>query len=113
LELKHKVLDKTAPPSGKHGRYRPGDKLLAFMKGLQAISLSSVWRMPAHRRLGCGLGHSRPVPIVSPCRANRFRIPAEIESEVCKSALWHVRDEASPWPISRLARDQLSAAFSR
>ena len=34
LELKHKVLDKTAPPSGEHGRYRPGDKLLAFMKGL-------------------------------------------------------------------------------
>jgi len=34
LELKQKILDKTTPPNGKPGRYRPDDKLLAFLKGL-------------------------------------------------------------------------------
>ncbi len=34
LELKQEVLDKTTPPTGKPGRYRPDDKLLAFLKGL-------------------------------------------------------------------------------
>ena len=34
LELKQKILDKTLPPTGKPGRYRPDDKLLAFLKGL-------------------------------------------------------------------------------
>ena len=34
LELKQKIFDKTTPPTGKLGRYRPDDKLLAFSKGL-------------------------------------------------------------------------------
>ncbi len=34
LELKEKILAKTAPPDGKPGRFRPDDKLLAFLKGL-------------------------------------------------------------------------------
>ena len=34
LELKQEVLDKTTPPTGKPGRYRPDDKLLAFLKSL-------------------------------------------------------------------------------
>lgn len=34
LELKQRVLDKTTPPEGRPGRYRPGDKLLAFLKSL-------------------------------------------------------------------------------
>jgi site-specific recombinase XerD len=34
LELKQKILDQTTPPSGKPGRYRPDDKLLAFLKSL-------------------------------------------------------------------------------
>jgi site-specific recombinase XerD len=34
LELKQKLLDQTTPPSGKPGRYRPDDKLLAFLKSL-------------------------------------------------------------------------------
>jgi len=34
LELKQKILDKTTPPTGKPGRYHPGDKLLVFLKGL-------------------------------------------------------------------------------
>ena len=34
LELKEKVLAKTTPPGGKPGRYRPDDKLLAFLKSL-------------------------------------------------------------------------------
>jgi len=34
LELKQRVLDKTTPPQGRPGRYRPDDKLLAFLKGL-------------------------------------------------------------------------------
>jgi site-specific recombinase XerD len=34
LELKQRVLDKTTPPEGRLGRYRPDDKLLAFLKGL-------------------------------------------------------------------------------
>ena len=34
LELKQRVLDKTTPPNGKPGRYRPDDKLLAFLKSL-------------------------------------------------------------------------------
>lgn len=34
MEMKQKILDRTTPPSGTPGRYRPGDKLLAFLKGL-------------------------------------------------------------------------------
>jgi site-specific recombinase XerD len=34
LELKQRVLDKTTPPQGRSGRYRPDDKLLAFLKNL-------------------------------------------------------------------------------
>jgi len=34
LELKQKILDQTLPPSGRPGRYRPDDKLLAFLKSL-------------------------------------------------------------------------------
>lgn len=34
LELKQQILDKTTPPNGKTGRYRPDDKLLAFLKSL-------------------------------------------------------------------------------
>ena len=34
LEMKQRILDKTTPPSGKPGRYRPDDKLLAFLKSL-------------------------------------------------------------------------------
>ena len=34
LTLKQAVLDKTTPPKGKPGRYRPDDRLLAFLKGL-------------------------------------------------------------------------------
>jgi site-specific recombinase XerD len=34
LELKQRILDKTTPPNGKPGRYRPDDKLLAFLKDL-------------------------------------------------------------------------------
>jgi site-specific recombinase XerD len=34
LEMKQAVLDKTTPPQGKPGRYRPDDRLLAFLKGL-------------------------------------------------------------------------------
>lgn len=34
LELKQRILDKTTPPEGRPGRYRPDDKLLAFLKSL-------------------------------------------------------------------------------
>jgi len=34
LELKEKMLAKTTPPEGKPGRFRPDDKLLAFLKAL-------------------------------------------------------------------------------
>ena len=34
LDLKQRVLDRTTPPTGRPGRYRPDDKLLAFLKGL-------------------------------------------------------------------------------
>jgi site-specific recombinase XerD len=34
LAMKQAVLDKTNPPAGKPGRYRPDDPLLAFLKGL-------------------------------------------------------------------------------
>jgi site-specific recombinase XerD len=34
LAMKQAVLDKTNPPEGKPGRYRPDDPLLAFLKGL-------------------------------------------------------------------------------
>jgi site-specific recombinase XerD len=34
LELKQRVLDAIAPPNGKPGRYRPDDKLLAFLNRL-------------------------------------------------------------------------------
>jgi site-specific recombinase XerD len=32
--LKEQVLDKTTPPNGEPGRYRPDDRLLAFLRGL-------------------------------------------------------------------------------
>jgi site-specific recombinase XerD len=34
LELKQRVLDRVTPLNGKPGRYRPDDKLLAFLKNL-------------------------------------------------------------------------------
>ncbi|EOG4616572.1 site-specific integrase [Pseudomonas aeruginosa] len=34
LELKEKMLARTTPPDGKPGRFRPDDKLLAFLKSL-------------------------------------------------------------------------------
>jgi site-specific recombinase XerD len=34
LELKQRVLDRTTPPTGRSGRYRPDDKLLDFLNGL-------------------------------------------------------------------------------
>jgi site-specific recombinase XerD len=34
LAMKERALAKTVPPEGKPGRYRPGDRLLAFLKGL-------------------------------------------------------------------------------
>jgi site-specific recombinase XerD len=34
LAMKQKVIDKTAPKRGYRGRYKPTDKLLAFLKGL-------------------------------------------------------------------------------
>ena len=34
LEMKRRILDKTTPPNGRPGRYRPEDKLLAFLKSL-------------------------------------------------------------------------------
>lgn len=34
LAIKQAVLDKTTPPEGTPGRYRPDDRLLAFLKGL-------------------------------------------------------------------------------
>jgi site-specific recombinase XerD len=34
LAMKEKILEKTTPPTGKPGRYRPDDRLLAFLKGL-------------------------------------------------------------------------------
>ena len=34
LAMKQAALDKTTPPQGKPGRYRPDDRLLAFLKGL-------------------------------------------------------------------------------
>jgi len=34
LTLKQAVLDRTTPPQGMPGRYRPDDRLLAFLKGL-------------------------------------------------------------------------------
>ncbi|HVQ15062.1 MAG TPA: site-specific integrase [Vicinamibacterales bacterium] len=34
LEIKQRILDKITPPNGKPGRYRPDDKLLAFLKNL-------------------------------------------------------------------------------
>jgi integrase/recombinase XerD len=34
LQLKQQALDRTAPPRTRHGRYRPPDKLLAFLEAL-------------------------------------------------------------------------------
>jgi integrase len=34
LGLKEKALARTAPPKTRPGRYRPGDKLIAFLEGL-------------------------------------------------------------------------------
>jgi integrase len=34
LEMKEQALDKMAPPKGKLGRFRPDDRLMAFLKGL-------------------------------------------------------------------------------
>jgi integrase len=34
LAMKEEILAKTTPPGGKPGRYKPGDKLLDFLKNL-------------------------------------------------------------------------------
>lgn len=34
LEMKERALAKSSPPHGKPGRYKPGDRLLAFLNGL-------------------------------------------------------------------------------
>ena len=34
LQIKQQALDRTAPPRTRHGRYRPPDKLLAFLEAL-------------------------------------------------------------------------------
>jgi site-specific recombinase XerD len=34
LAMKEKILEKSTPPTGKPGKYRPDDRLLAFLKGL-------------------------------------------------------------------------------
>lgn len=34
LAMKEKILEKTTPPTGKPGKFRPDDRLLAFLKGL-------------------------------------------------------------------------------
>jgi len=34
LQVKQQALDRTAPPRTRHGRYRPPDKLLAFLEAL-------------------------------------------------------------------------------
>jgi site-specific recombinase XerD len=34
MKLKEKAIDKTRPVDTKHGRYRPGDKLLGFLEAL-------------------------------------------------------------------------------
>lgn len=34
LELKERALSRTMPPNAKPGRYRPPDKLLAFLESL-------------------------------------------------------------------------------
>jgi integrase len=34
LAMKQAALDRTIPPDGRPGRYRPDDRLLAFLKGL-------------------------------------------------------------------------------
>jgi hypothetical protein len=34
LEIKQRALDRTTPPTSRPGRYRPDDKLLAFLKEL-------------------------------------------------------------------------------
>lgn len=34
LAMKEEILAKTTPPGGQPGRYRPGEKLLAFLKNL-------------------------------------------------------------------------------
>jgi hypothetical protein len=39
LELKQRVLDKVTPLNGTPGRYRPDDKLLAFLRSLRQHGL--------------------------------------------------------------------------
>ena len=34
LVIKEQALERTAPPEGKPGRYRPDDQLMVFLKGL-------------------------------------------------------------------------------
>ena len=34
LAIKEKALAKTSPPNAKRGRYKPGDRLLAFLNSL-------------------------------------------------------------------------------
>ena len=34
LAMKEKALAKTSPPHGRRGRYKPGDRLLAFLNSL-------------------------------------------------------------------------------
>jgi Phage integrase family len=44
LKLKEKALARTSPPTTKTGRYRPPDKLLAFLEGRNRACLVAASR---------------------------------------------------------------------
>jgi hypothetical protein len=45
IAIKERVLAKTSSPHGRRGRYKPGDRLLAFQKSLQPAR-DYVWSCP-------------------------------------------------------------------
>jgi integrase/recombinase XerD len=58
LKLKEKALARTASPTTKTGRYRPPDKLLAFLEGL-GLCRSPDMRERGHQNLPGGRRHNR------------------------------------------------------
>jgi hypothetical protein len=58
LKLKEKALARTASPTTKTGRYRPPDKLLAFLEGL-GLCRSPDMRERGHQNPPGGRRHNR------------------------------------------------------
>jgi hypothetical protein len=94
LAMKEKALAKTSPPDGTPGRYKPGDRLLAFLEGLTGRA---------------GSQHARGGSAGSRC----WRSALACRSSAPSAAHWPYRDSAAvrEWtPNGQFRRPAISDA---